>query len=373
MKKIKLLGIKEDQNYEWWKTNLLEVIKKNNLQLEMEEINSVDEFVGLNVSSVPSILINDFVVIEQNSHVVRAEEIEKALQQFFKKNPIKMKKIVVPVDFSKVSRNALLYAENLSVATQNPLKVINVCHPTTDSLDGTTISQIDDILNSRAEQLEKFVHHAGPGGPGYSQVDDVATDIDFEVIAGFAKSEIINQSKKEDTEMILMGTTGESNTISNLLGSISTAVSQNAHSPVWLVPPKATYKGIKNILYASNYEAADETLLKKITDLADQFGANIHLVHVNDKKGNDGGAFEGFVLEQLFKKKNPELNLNVTTVQADSAWSGLMDYAQQNEIDLIALVTRRRSFWEKLRHQSTTKKMVLGAVAPMLVMHVGEK
>ncbi len=373
MKKIKLLGIKEDQNYEWWKINLLEVIEKNNLQLEMEEINSVDEFVELNASSVPSILIDDEMVIEQNGHLVSEEEIESAFQQFFKENPIKMKKIVVPVDFSKVSRNALLYAENLSAATQNPLKVINVCHPTGDSLDSTTVSQIDDILKERKKQLEQFVHRAGPGGPRPSQVDDVATDIDSEVIAGFAKSEIINQSKKEDTEMILMGTTGESNTISNLLGSISTAVSQNAHSPVWLVPPKATYNGIENILYASNYDAADGTLLNKITNLAAQFEANIHLVHVNDKKGNDGGEFEGFVLEQLFKKKNPKLNLKVTTVQADSAWGGLMDYAQQNEIDLIALVTRHRSFWEKLRHQSTTKKMVLGAVAPMLVMHVGEK
>ena len=53
----------------------------------------------------------------------------------------------------------------------------------------------------------------------------------------------------------------------------------------------------------------------------------------------------------------------------DDVVEQLNEYALFNNIDLIILVTHQRSFWESILHKSITRKALLGAGLPLLVMH----
>lgn len=367
MKSIQLLGIPGDHTYEIWKARIEEVIKELPFKGKVEEVNSVDEIVRAGLDSIPGLLVNRQVILQQNNHLPDAEEIRTAIKNFLIKKRQMMKKIIIPTDFSQTAHNAFLYAEALSDRLGNPLKVINVAHPSTDSIDGVTAPMMSDLMNFRKEKLEKFVNieNAAPGN------SLVAVLCETEVIPGLAKSEIIELSKKENTEMIVMGSTGERGVLIDFLGSISTGVSQQAKCPVWLIPPGAKFEGINHILFASNFESADEKIVLQAVKLAEQFDAMIEFVHVEEKNEQENfSETEGKIFDRLFANGEPSFPFQMKSIKADSVVEGLNAYAKNKAVDLIVIANRQRNFWQSLIGQSTTKKMTLNIKKPTLVYHI---
>ena len=364
---IQLIGICEDEQYEVWKNLTLAAIKSVPFHMELEEINSIDRIINLELSAIPALLINNSILLEQNTHAPSIVEIKIAIQEHLTKQSIHMKNIIVPTDFSDTAKNAFLYAKNLAKEFSSKLKLVHVCHPNTDaSTYGISIPNIGELLEIRQSQLDKFIHQ--------DEKDDLSEVIetsmyDQEVYIGYAGDELVRISKEENVDLLLMGTTGKGGLLENMFGSVSTHVSQKAHCPVWLIPPQAKYTGIKNILYASNYESADEIILHKISQFANLCKANVHLVHVNESKKEGDYKFEELILKELFEKKAPALDFKMSTIQSDKVWEGIDEYSQENNIDLVVIVTQHRNLWERITHKSITKEMVLHASLPLLVLH----
>ncbi len=278
-----------------------------------------------------------------------------------------LKKIFLPTDCSKQAHNAYLYAEALAQDLDAQLKVVHICHPSTDSINRVTIPTMEELMTTKEQQLAQFVHSEKS-----NTMEGVVAEemLDREVLVGFASEVLVKASEEKDTDLIVMSTSGAGGVLERAFGSVSSSVSQNAHCPVWLVPPQTQYHGVKNILYASDYQSANQEMMEKINGLAEKFTANIHLVHINENKKEGGAELEALILEKLFVSKNKQRQLEWSTLQSERVWEGLFAYAQEKAIDLIVLVTRHRSFWERLRHKSITKEMVLHAQVPLLVMHL---
>ncbi len=277
-----------------------------------------------------------------------------------------MKNILLPTDFSSVAKNAYLYARDLATYIDAQLKVVNICYPDKDTIGGF-IPSTDDLIKHQQKQLDSFV-----GTVQETSLEGVVETamVETEVIIGFPKEEIQKLSSQEEVDLIIMGTTGSgSNRISKMIGSVSSGVAQKANCPVLLVPPEASFEGIKNMLYAGNYESAKGQVLNDISELAEKFEADIHLVHIAKEASLGTNPIQEVVLERLFKKVAPELKFEFHTMASEKVWEGLDKYARTNDIDLIVLVTRQRSFWESLSHKSLTRKMIFYSEVPLLVMH----
>lgn len=275
--------------------------------------------------------------------------------------------ILVPTDFSETSKAAYIYAQELALYLEANIKVVHVHHPSFDASNPYMVIPDDAFQESKRGLLNEFVNN-----PTHQEIADVITEemVDKELLLGFATEQIVRLSATDEIDMIVMGTTGSSGLLEKLFGSVSSHVAQNAHCPVILVPKGASFKDFRNVLYASNYESADDVLLREIADFAALFSAGIHLVHVNETNKKGDYEFEELILEQLFRKKAPNLEFKMLTVQSASAWEGLNRYARENEVDLIVLATRHRKFWEKLVHKSITKKMMMGAQLPIMVLPI---
>ena len=277
-----------------------------------------------------------------------------------------MKKIIVPTDFSKSAGNAYDYARALVDHLEYQIKVVNVCHPNTDAVNGIQIPSMGELLKFHQDKLDEFVF-ADPSDSVEGVVAD--TMVEKEVYIGFASEVLINLSKEEDTELMVMGTSGKGGILEKVFGSISSKVSKHGHCPIWLIPPKAKFNGIKNIMYASNYQSADDALIQKIIDFAGIFDANIHMVHVTEDKNEKDFQLEEVLIEQLFRRKASSLEFRMSTIKSKSVWEGLYSYADANQIDLIVMVNRHRNFWESLLHKSTIEAMVFHAQTPLLIVH----
>lgn len=278
-----------------------------------------------------------------------------------------MKYILVPTDFSSTAKTAYNFALEIAKAKELPIHLVHCYLPDVDPAFPYLGVNSKEFLDAKRELIEKFKQHTLPPHEGGVMAK---VDVDTEIRPGYPTEEITKQSKSDEVDMIVMGTTGEHGLAGKLFGSVSTHISRKARCPVLLVPNGAHFKGFKHILFASSYEAIHDDVLKQLKDLAILFGSSVHFVHVREPNdATDYQEVEERIFDFFFGEEDPVFAFNMDMVHAENAIEGLNSYAKQRQIDLTVMVSPKRSFWEKILHRSKTKAMALNTNIPMLVYH----
>lgn len=142
------------------------------------------------------------------------------------------KKILVPVDGSETSWNALQHALEIGHKFGSEIIVVNVIQPYNNAallavpLDPATISQ----SNSELEQIgDQVLSEAKIKTEGYPHTTR------FELEVGHPSERILDLVKKEQCDSIVIGSRGLSSIAEFFLGSVSSKVSQYAEVPVLIV------------------------------------------------------------------------------------------------------------------------------------------
>ncbi|MEN0005735.1 MAG: universal stress protein, partial [Bacteroidota bacterium] len=192
-------------------------------------------------------------------------------------------------------------------------------------------------------------------------------EIDSQVLLGFAVEEIVAAS--EEYDLVVMGTTGENGMLEQIFGSVSNNTSRKAKCPVILVPNGHTFDGLDRILYASNYESAEDDMVEQIIDFNKTFQANLHFVHVREGKDENFAKSKTEIFEELFEDGEPEFAFEIEEIQAESVSEGLNEYALENKVDLVVMVNKKRSWWERWFNPSATRAMAFATHTPLMVLH----
>lgn len=271
-------------------------------------------------------------------------------------------KILVPVDFSATAADALRYTIRLA-ALYYPEASISAAHaflPQVDMEYPNFVPPMKEFLEARYKMLQQWVEET---------LGSVATqNLGLELWTGFPADEIIRRSVAFDC--IVMGTTGESSALAKALGSVSTAVTQRASCPVWLIPSGVAFQPLERILYASHYDAVNEQMLGQLLVFNRVFGASIHFVHVKDARSPEFAAWKEQILSALFKAQEPEFAFEIAELEGEEPVEALIkQYAAQHHIHLIAWATRHRDFLQLIFHKSHTRRFIRTAQCPMLVLH----
>ena len=365
MHTIKILGVRDHIGTSLLYSNVQNALLGLNIRLEPALIDDVDQLIDYKVGGIPALVVREQVVSQR--HIPEQD----ALQHFFRtiflseKNPIKMKNILIPTDFSETSRNAFEFAKELAVRSQASIKVVHVHYPEVSTMEAAPVDMFAETLKWKQEKIKDFAKkgHAPLSEEGIP----VLTKVETEVAVGFPGENIVDQSKTDDVDLIVMGKTGESGFLEKVFGSISSHVARKAHCPVLLVPDGVKFKECQNILFATDKKAADEVLIENIPYLLTCPHANVHFAHVNETEGKD------YKVENL-SFFNPALTgqFHFVDIESDNTFDGLNRYANEQRVDAMVMVTARRPFFEELFHKSMTKQMALNTTMPLLVMHYGD-
>ncbi len=360
---IQILGITGSEATGRLRSNVIQALKEMGTKAVVEHVTDVDKFIQYKINGIPALVLNDTVVLQKQ--VPNVEDLKILLSIFTEStaNNFDMKKILVPTDFSNVSKDAFQYALELARIQKSEIKVSHIYHPDFDPQNPYLAESATLQKEISVEHLKEFVAPAKKR-EGADHVPVVTS----EAIIGFPVEEIVRQSK--DAGMIVMGTTGEKGLLETLFGSVSTNVARKAECPVLLVPGGVRFQTIRHILYASDFESANEGTLEKLVDFANMFKADIHFVHVNeDPNATDYKEIENKIFKILFKGGEPSFAFTMTKVEGSSVMEGLNDYALRHQIDMFVLVSPDRPFWENLFHKSVTKAVALNTKIPMMVLH----
>jgi len=148
---------------------------------------------------------------------------------------VKIKKILVAIDFSKLSYEALDYAIAVAQDVGARLSVLYVVEPMeftgVDVLGGTPIatqSIVDEHLKQARAELDRLRTRKLAGLPGATTA----------VRMGRPAEEIVAAGGKGKANLIVLGTHGRSGLSHLLMGSVSERVVRHATCPVLVVPTR---------------------------------------------------------------------------------------------------------------------------------------
>lgn len=279
-----------------------------------------------------------------------------------------IKHIVVATDFSVTSRNAFHYAKGLADKLGAILTVVHVQEHLIMVSDVMIVPLPSESDKAVIRNMEAFLDEENTS----SDTSVIQPKVIKKIVAGNPVDILIGLSESDNTDLIVMGTTGLSDVFTKIFGSVSFKVSNLAHCPVILVPRDAKWCPIDQILFASNYDSMTSEAVHDVVDFAVSIESNIHFVNVRDYDPVFESKQKNINWNELFVKIE-SITFEKHTVYGNDTIKELNLYVEQKNINLMAFVSKHRNFWESLGHKSMTENMALSGTVPMMVMHLDDK
>lgn len=274
-------------------------------------------------------------------------------------NPLIMVNILVPTDFSDLSKVSIDFAvkvANKLDANITLLHVVNVIQATRASMRLRLEALEEEIISIAKEDIHKL------------QLDVLKSiktpyPVKTKVVKGTSFNDTVKrEAKKLRSGLIVMGTRGASGIRKVVIGSNTASLIEVSHIPVLVVPELAQFKNFKNIIYATDLRHIDKEI-KALLPYVEIFGSTVHVFHVaaNQKAAN--------VAEEKIKKALAKVEYGkfiVKIVVAKNIDKALEEYMDTAKGDLLTTFAYEHSFYEKLFDRSLTRKLAFQTKLPLL-------
>ena len=277
-----------------------------------------------------------------------------------------MRKIIVPTDFSNASMEGLLFACHIAATTTAQVELIHVYSGTIAPGQPIIVQTNDAYYEAALKQLNQFISEAQEK----EEIASLGVEITGRAVVGFPEIELIDESSKPETALMVMSTTGSHGISGKIFGTVSTLLARKAKCPVLLIPKDTTYAKINDMMFASAFLRLDKKLVDSIKKYARVFDAKVHCVHVLEQGENLEKIQPHIDKLEEYCKENDPITFTIEILTSDKSVSDtLQAYVEENKIGMTIMVAPKRSFFEALFHRSATKEMAFSSTVPLLVFH----
>lgn len=277
-----------------------------------------------------------------------------------------MKTILYVTDYSLNSVAALKYAHKMATHMGTRLVVTHVFdYPTvlgTAGLDEPFPHLEDNAFRIHRAKLEKFCgEHLGSGYENPNLQIEPAENTS--VVKG-----IIAVATEWHAYLIVTGMKGGSAFREILMGSTTKLLIEKGPCPILSIPAGTSYRLPKTIVYATDFEEEDVFAIRKLAEMAEQFEAEIKVVHISSKEEYKGEMQMQWFKEMLLQKVTYE-HIDFELLFSKDVFETLRLYIGKSNADLIVMLEREKAgFINKWFHQDLVKKMESYGKVPLLSM-----
>lgn len=283
-----------------------------------------------------------------------------------------MSRIIVPIDFSSTSADALRYGCYLADVTGYDLEAVHV-HDGFDGDEAIVVIKGSARVRSRVlERLEKFVAAKADVQTftGLHAEHDAMPFIKCREVVGKAANKLVALSKKEDTALVVMGGVGSSirNEASPLFGSVARKVALKAACPVLLIPQGSGVPTIKTASIAFDQAFTLVQMSDKTRFLREALKPAIRFVHVMYAQALTEEIIELELMSEMINTSFPEYDASFDFLQPGNTTNQLNDYTLENDIDLLIVGNWPKGFFAELLIRSEVRDLIGVSSAPLLVI-----
>lgn len=269
--------------------------------------------------------------------------------------------ILVPTDFSKPSKVAVLYAALLAKKAGAELVIATVAYGQASSRAMMVSQKLDmEMKNIAIKELEELTNEI------QSKVRGKLT-ISTQVLSGFPVTQVIQRFvKRKEVDLIVMGTRGATGLQKVIIGSNAAAMIQSSSVPVIIVPHNATFKGFKKIVYATDMNDIEEEL-STVSVFAKLFNAKIDVLHVIPEATSTDLNAKQIKSDLVKKMKYEKISFHLS--KNDAIPEAIDNFMVDRKADILIMFTHKLSFFEKLFSRSVTRKLAFHSHIPMLTFN----
>ncbi len=274
-----------------------------------------------------------------------------------------MKKILIPIDFSKASEHASKLGSKIARATNSEvhlLHMIEIPKGAIDMVSNSTFSMPQNMLYIKKTK-EKMNEHQETF---FSKNENVIQSILFES----ASEGILNYNNKINPDLIVMGSKGHSEIEEILIGSNTEKTIRTSKTPVLVVKKDEENFKQKNLVFASDFKEQTEKNepLKKLIDFSKRFKSTFHLLKINTPSTFENTQTSKRKMEAFAKKYElPKYTINI---QNDSSIDeGIINFSDEVSADIIALESYGRNTFSHFFNRSITKHVSNEATQPVII------
>ncbi|MCE7926405.1 MAG: universal stress protein [Haliscomenobacteraceae bacterium CHB4] len=284
-----------------------------------------------------------------------------------------MKKILVPIDFSHNSKNALRFAAEVAVKNGASLELLhaNVAAiysvPLSEYASATVYAEDRNYDESASRLLERTKHELFEN-PAFAKLK-----VDTRVEEGYLHSCIRNVAQEDEVDLVVMGTKGAAGVNEFLVGSNTEKVIRTAPCPVLAVPENTEKFTIKTVLLPSTLKDDQKGIFNYLAEWQKVFGFNVKVLYLNNPSGfpTDGSA-------EAAKNRLAEA-AGLTKLEVIMAMgsffedSTILSVADQYDVDMIAMATHQRHGLSHVFFGSITEDTVNHSNIPVLAVPIAWK
>jgi nucleotide-binding universal stress UspA family protein len=293
---------------------------------------------------------------------------------------VKIHKILCPVDFSDYSQRALRHA--FAIARRNHSEL--------------TVLHVEDVLLAAARAEARL--HAPFIGSAESELRTFVDETERSAVgnvkpviqSGHAVDCIIEQARRDSTDLIVIGTRGRSGLARAVLGSVAERVLTEARCAVLTVPPAAQGAAMEDlvpfdpILCASDFSASCRKALSLALSMAQESNARLILLHALQVPVSDLGLMplQPIIVDPIDRTEWRRLALArlqaglpygaksrcrpETLVTTGRPAETIVRVAQEEHVGVVVMGVHSRGAIDRMLFGSTSREVIHSVRCPVL-------
>ncbi len=274
-----------------------------------------------------------------------------------------MKRILVPTDFSKHAEYALKVAAQIARKHNSEIILLHMLELPNQGGDalgaGSDIPEIMFFKNKALERLDNLMEHEHLEGL------TVSTAVQFEK----AFEGIIDVSRKNDVDFVVMGSHGASGYREMFIGSNTEKVVRSSDVPVLVVKNEMDEFNADNFVFASDFSEEIKKPFAKMLEFAKVYDSHLQLVMINTPNSFKPTHVAENIMGEFLAGFDIE-NYSVHIYNDVNVEKGIINFSNSIQADLVGMCTHGRTGFAHFFNGSISEDLVNHAVRPVITFKI---
>lgn len=260
-----------------------------------------------------------------------------------------MKTILIPTNFSDISRHATDYA--LKLYGNEKLKIILLNSFEQPKTGRSLPLSLVEIMRKNSERGLK---------EDELRIKEIHPDLNYDITIcatqGDLSDSIKTTLKDYEIDIIVMGSSGSQELVDIFIESTTARVIKNVDHPMLIVPPIAAINGLKSIILTTDCKPiSDVKILEELNYLCEKNNCDIKVLHISKTPCSnlkDNEQRISTLLENIPHSFNYRVHKDIP--------SGIYKFIYETNADIVTLIKRKGSgrLVDRLFHQSVSRRIV---------------
>ena len=278
-----------------------------------------------------------------------------------------MKTILIPVDFSETSTNALEYAieliKDIEVDRIVLLKTFykSVYEQILPSADFVLLSVEDvqaerDEINAQLKSLtERLLKKCDPSVKVQTVISELPLLRSIHQLIG-----------EVHPDLLIVGGDDPASQDESYIGQHVIGIAKTSPVPVMIIPACATYEKIRRALVPCDFTMVSRlSILKSLHSPLEWLHPELVVLNIDPKQTHISHEEEH---ADMLKELLEGYTYHIQYAEDKNTVKGILKFARTNDVQLVTALPGKYSFFYKVTHNSTTEALTANVCQPILIL-----